>query len=105
MGWIKRNLFFAIGGVVALGLLGAAGFYDYESWGHNQAAFAHLNEVYTKLSDLNKQKPSPGNNQVDNVAAANEQRKQLEAWISQTRNYFQPIPPIPKPANGPVSSE
>ena len=103
MGWIKRNLFFAIGGFVAVALLGAAGFYDFASWGHNQAAFAHLNEVYTKLSDAAKQKPSPGNDKVDNIAAANDQRKQLEAWIKQTTNYFQPIAPIPKAANGPIT--
>jgi hypothetical protein len=105
MGWLKRNLFFAIGVVVSLGLLGAAGFYAYARWGHNQAAFAHLTEVYTKLSDAAKQKPSPGNDKVDNITAANEQRKQLETWISQTRNYFQPIEPIPKPAKGPLSNE
>ena len=103
MGWLKRNLFFAIGVVVAIGLLGAAGFYDYRSWGHNQEAFAHLNEVYTKLSDLAKQKPSPGSGQVDNITAANEQRKKLEAWIGQTKDYFKPIDPIPKPGNGPVT--
>ena len=28
MAWIKRNLFFVIGGILAIGLLGAAGFYD-----------------------------------------------------------------------------
>lgn len=105
MGWLKRNLFFAIGVVVALGLLGAAGFYDYAGWAHNQTAFAKLNEVYNSLSALAKQKPSPGNDKVDNITAANEQRKQLEAWISQTRNYFQPIEPIPKPAKGPLSNE
>ena len=100
MGWIKRNLFFAIGGFVAVALLGAAGFYDFASWGHNQAAFAHLNEVYTKLSDAAKQKPSPGNGQVDNIAAAKEQEGRLRQW---TTNYFQPIAPIPKAANGPIT--
>ena len=106
MGWLKRNLFFAIGGVVALGLLGGAGFYDYQSWGHNQTAFADLNEAYSKLTDAAKvspSHPSPGNDKVDNIAAANEQRKQLEAWISQTKGYFQPIDPIP--ANRPLSNE
>ncbi|HEX7576920.1 MAG TPA: Amuc_1100 family pilus-like protein [Verrucomicrobiae bacterium] len=105
MGWLKRNLFFAIGVVVAIGLLGGAGFYDYASWGHNQEAYAHLTEVYTKLKDLSNKKPSPGGGQVDNIAAANEQRTKLEAWIGQTRNYFQPIEPIPKPANGPVTDQ
>ena len=105
MGWLKRNLFFAIGVVVALGLLGAAGFYDYASWGHNQQAFAHLNEVYTKLSDAAKIKPSPGNDKVDNITAANEQEKQLRDWIRQAQKYFKPIAPIPRLTNGPVTSE
>ena len=39
MGWLKRNLFFAIGGVLALGLLAAAGYYDYAGWARNQTAF------------------------------------------------------------------
>jgi hypothetical protein len=94
-----------IGVVVAVGLLGATGYYDYASWGHNQAAFAKLTEIYNQLKEAAQQKPSPGSGAVDNIAAANEQRKQLEAWIGQTRKYFQPIAPIPKPANGPVTSE
>jgi hypothetical protein len=105
MGWFKRNLFFAIGGIVTLGLLGAAGFYDYVSWGHNKAAFAHLTEVYNTLSELNKQKPLPGSGTVDNIATAREQESRLRQWIGQTKEYFQPIEPIPKPANGPVSSD
>jgi hypothetical protein len=105
MGWLKRNLFFVIGVVVGLGLLGAVGFYDYESWSHNQAAFAKLNGVYNTLSELNRQKPSPGNEHVDNIAAAREQERLLRQWMEQTTNYFQPIAPIPRAANGPMSSE
>ena len=105
MGWLKRNLLFAIGLVVAVGMLGAAGYYDYAGWSHNQTAFDHLNEIYSKLAELNSKKPSPGNNQVDNVATAKEQERQLREWISKTRNYFQPIAPIPSLTNGPVSSE
>jgi hypothetical protein len=105
MGWLKRNIFFAIGGIVALGLLGAAGYYDFEGWQHNQAQFANLNEVYTTLSGLAQQKPSPGNDKVDNIAAAREQDRQLREWMDQTTNYFQPIGPIPKPAGGALTSE
>jgi len=103
MGWLKRNLFFVIGGILALGLLGAAGYYDYASWEHNQAAFAKLNEIYTKMAALAKQKPAPGNDKINNVAAANDQTKQLKAWIDQTKNYFQPVPRVP--ASGPLSNE
>jgi hypothetical protein len=103
MGWIKRNLFFAIGGFVALALLGAAGFYDYASWNNNKKALADLTEVYNTLTELAKQKPSPGNSQTDNIAAAKDQEQQLRQWISKTAKYFQPIDPIPKVVNGQVS--
>ena len=103
MGWLKRNLFFVVGVVVAIGLLGAAGFYDYVGWQHSQTAYDKLHEIYTQWSNALNQKPSPGSGQVDNIAAAKEQERKLREWISQTANYFQPIAPIPKPANGPLS--
>ena len=105
IGWIKRNLFFAVGVVVAIGLLGAAGFYDYLGWQHNQTALGNLTEIYRQLTDATQQKPSPGSGQVDNIKTAGEQERQLRQWISQTANYFQPIAPIPKPAKGPLSDQ
>lgn len=105
MGWIKRNLFFTIGGIVALGLLGAAGFYNFQSWRDNQAAFDKLNEIYSTLKEVGSRKPSPGNDKVDNIATAKEQNRQLLAWIDKAKNYFQPIPPIPDATNGYPSSE
>jgi hypothetical protein len=106
MGWIKRNMFFAVGVVVAIGLLGAAGFYDYLGWQHNQTALGMLTEIYTQLTEavqVSPSHPSPGSGQTDNIKTAGEQERQLRQWISQTANYFQPIAPIPKPANGPLS--
>ncbi|HUZ07863.1 MAG TPA: Amuc_1100 family pilus-like protein [Candidatus Paceibacterota bacterium] len=93
MNWIKRNKFFSIALVLAMGMLGAAGFYDWQSWSLNEAKFDRLDEIYTKLSEL---KPSSGNE--DNIAAAQEQTRRLRAWNVQARNYFQPIEPIPSPA-------
>jgi hypothetical protein len=103
MGWLKRNLFFAIGGILSLGLLAAAGYYDYVGWQHNQAAYGRLKETYDKLIELSKKKPSPGNDKVPNIAAANEQANQLNQWKSQSKKYFQPVPRIP--ATGPLSNE
>lgn len=105
MAWIKRNLFFVIGGILALGLLGAAGFYNYKGWSHNSAAFDKLNEIYGTLRNLTGQKPSPGNEKVDNIAAAREQERQIRDWIRQAAGYFQPIAPIPNTGNNAVSSE
>ena len=112
MAWIKRNLFFVMGGILALGLLGAAGFYNYKGWSHNSAAFDQLNGIYKTLRDLTssvdstgKKKFSLGNEKVDNIAAAREQERQIRDWIRQAADYFQPIAPIPNTGNNAVSSE
>ena len=102
MGWIKRNLLFVIVSAVALGLLGGAGFYIYQSWTRNSEKFDNLNEIYGKLKELQSQSPAPGNEKVDNSKIAKEQHQQLRAWIESTGKYFQPIPPIP---SGAVTSE
>jgi hypothetical protein len=105
MAWIKRNLFFVIGGILAIGLLGAAGFYNFKGWNHNTVAFDQLNEIYGTLRNLTTQKLSAGNDKVDNIKAAKEQEQQLREWIRQAADYFKPITPVPNPPNGIVSSE
>jgi len=102
MAWIKRNLFFVVGGIIALGLLGGAGFYIYKAWNRNATAFTDLNEVVDTLKGLTDQKPQPGNGTIDNTQIAREQDKQLQAWLAASAVYFQPIPPIPP---GGVTSE
>lgn len=102
MGWIKRNLFIVIGGVVTLGLLGAAGFYIFQGLNRNSDASTKLNEIYDTLKNLQQQKPAPGNEKVDNTQIAKDQDKQLREWIAGSGKFFQPIPAIP--ASG-VTSE
>lgn len=105
MAWIKRNLFFTIGSVIALALLGAAAFYNFKSWNHNRAAMGNLQEAYNNLRNLYSESPGPGNEQVNNIAAAKEQEQQLRQWITQAQAYFVPIAPIPNPDNGVVTTE
>jgi hypothetical protein len=95
MGWLKRNLFFAVGGLVAVLLLLAAAFYDWRSWDHNATAFDQLNEIYGKLKELGEKKPAPGNSKVDNIKTAKEQEAEVRAWIVQAGDFFKPIAPIP----------
>ena len=106
MAWIKRNLFFVLFGIVALGLLAAAGLYDFKSWKHNTTALENLNKNYNTLQQLNEQSPSAGNEKVDNIKAAREQRDELHGWVRQTGKYFEPIStiPVPNSTNG-VTSE
>lgn len=105
MAWIKRNLFFVIGGVVALLLLGAAGFYSFQNWSRNQAALDKLNETYNTLRSLNEQKPSPGNDKIDNIKIAREQQVQVREWLTNINDNFKAIAPVPEPVNGVVSGE
>jgi len=105
MAWLKRNKFFTIGCILALGMLGSAGFYDYKSWSRNAAAFDTLNEIYGNLQELTQKKPSPGNDKVNNIEIAREQERQTLAWIHEARNYFQPIEPIPDANDVPIKTE
>jgi hypothetical protein len=99
MGWIKRNLFFVIGGGIALVLLGGAGYYIYQGWSNNSQASDKLTETYSTLKTLADQKPGPG---THNTEIARDQQGQLLDWMNSSSNYFQFVPPIP-PA--PVTSE
>ena len=95
MGWIKRNLFFSIGGLVALLLLGGAAWYDWQSWDHNRAAFERLNEIYAKLQELGNRKPNWGSAKMDNIKTAKDQEQEVRAWVDGTGNSFKPITPVP----------
>jgi len=96
MDWIKRNLYFVIGSVVALLLLGGAGFYYYSTWKANSEVLAKLHEQYAKLSTLNSMNPHPGRPpESDNIKLAKEQEEQLRTFKEQAQKAFQRIPHIP----------
>lgn len=105
MAWIKRNLFFTIGSVIALLLLGAAGYYNFSSWSQNKAGMDKVQEAYNNLATDYNSQPSPGNDQVDNIKTAQEQEQQLRDWIKDAKTHFQAAPPIPNPPDGTVTTE
>jgi hypothetical protein len=92
MSWVKRNLYFLIGGIIALVLLGGAGWYLYSKWDLNNTNLGNLNQAYADLKALNDKSPNPGG---ENIKIAKEQRKELLDYIGRTQKYFQRIPPIP----------
>ncbi|HEV2390898.1 MAG TPA: Amuc_1100 family pilus-like protein [Verrucomicrobiae bacterium] len=99
MSWIKRNLYFFIGSILAVGLMGLAGWYLYSKWDENNKIVQSLNDDYEKLRRLNTQKPHPGNDKINNIQTAKDQQKELMDIISKARGYFQRIPPTPNEAN------
>jgi hypothetical protein len=102
MGWIKRNLLFVISSVVALALLGAAGYYTFKSWNHNRDAMANLQAAYTELQNDATANPTPSE---DNINAAREQEQDLRAWINQAQAHFAVVQPIPNPPDGVITTE
>jgi hypothetical protein len=105
MDWIKRNLYFLIGSLVALALMGLAGWYLYSKWELNTEILAKLDEQYAKLKRLNGQNPHPGSGKIDNIKEAKEQQQELRAYIQKAHQYFQPCPPIPVPESGKLTSQ
>ena len=90
MVWIKRNLFFVIGSLVALGLMGVGVFYLLKQISEEQRLANDIQKHYATLTTLTTQKPHPGAGAIDNIAAAKEQAAKLRD-----------IPPGPaKPSSG-----
>jgi hypothetical protein len=105
MSWIKRNLYFCIFGVVALGLMGFGGFLLFQQISEENRLGDEIGQQYSKLQELNNQKPHPGSGKIDNIKLANEQRAALTNYIGKARVYFQRIPPIPDTGTARVSNE
>lgn len=92
MDWIKKNLTLVISGVVALALLGFAGFFLYTKLQHSAEVTTKLEAQDSELQGLLRMKPHPGNRKVDNIAAARQQETKLEEFAVQARQQFTPVP-------------
>src|SRR5437762_1824618 len=88
MTWLKRNLFWAIGGVVALGLLGAAFFYLYTNMQSEKEIDEQLNQKLARWDELIK----AGAATREPIEAVKEDEKKLKAYLDQTRKFFVPLP-------------
>lgn len=96
MDWIKRNLVFVIGAVVALVLMALAGYYSYSGWSNNAAQLDEITKAYEELNTLYASKPAPGDGKkVDNIKLAKEQQKEAQEFIQKLAGQLQPIPSIP----------
>src|SRR5688572_25675211 len=96
MGWIKRNLYFVLGSLVALGLMVGAGIYTFTRWQSNAKALEDLNLAYEELKGLNNLNPHPGDGKkVDNTKLAKEQQQELLAFLEKTARRFVRISPTP----------
>lgn len=92
MSWAKRNLYFLISAVVAVALLGAAGWYCYTSWQTNDANWDQLNQAYAQLEQFANENPGPS---AENIQAARDESKDAKDRIAAAQKFFRPVPGIP----------
>jgi hypothetical protein len=94
-----------IGGVIAVVLLGVAGYYCYSKWSLDKESLGKLDAAYADWERISNLNPNPGNDKVDNIKLAREQQQEVLKVIQKADKFFAPIPPIPSPANGIVAKE
>lgn len=104
MAWIKRNLYFLIGSLVAVGLMGVGGYLLFTQIAEDNRVTGQITDAYGQLNDLNKQNPHPGDDKIDNIQAAKEQQKALRAYIEKIRPFFQHTTPIPDTSTNKVTN-
>jgi hypothetical protein len=92
MSWLKRNLFLVVGSLIALGLLGVAGYYLYAQYQREAAISTQLAEASAQFEQLNQRKPTIiGDIGRSNIAAAKVEQKRLRELLDHQRELFSPV--------------
>ncbi len=94
MNWVKSNIGLVLGGVVALALMGVAGWFLYTQIEAEKAAQVQLEQNMNNLSNLLTRDPHPGDpdNGVDNIAAVQaEQAKVAKSLLEPLQKLFKPF--------------
>jgi hypothetical protein len=104
MAWIKRNLFFLIGSLIAVALMVVGIFYLLAQLNDKSQVTEGILKQYSDLKELAGKKPHPGNDKVDNIKAAREQDATLRDYIKKERAVFQHIDSIPDTSAGKISN-
>lgn len=94
MNWIKRNSLLVAGAVVALALLGVAGYYLFSELERDRTVTEDLATKSDEWTALVKRPVHPGNKKVDNIKATEREAKRVEEEILVPgRKYFGQLDP------------
>ncbi|MDX1952140.1 MAG: Amuc_1100 family pilus-like protein [Verrucomicrobiota bacterium] len=89
MVWLKRNLGLVITGVVALGLLGFAGYFLYGKIKEDEIVTGELDAQTASFQELLNRPIHPGTDRVNNVELASEEHKKLEKFRDELRKHLE----------------
>jgi len=89
MAWLKRHLILAIGGLIALGLLGTGTWYLLGNITRNDEVAKELDDQKHRLEELFARDPFPHRTNID---AAKREIARMQSVIAQARQSFTPVP-------------
>lgn len=87
--WLKRNMFLAVAGLVALALTGLGGYYLVTSKSESNSVEAELNGLKSRMNLIYAMKPFPADTNI--VAGQGEIKISKEALV-EARTHFIPVP-------------
>ena len=87
--WIKRNLFLAVGGLVAVVLLAGGVYYFISAQQRSKSIEEELEGNKAELNRLQGQVPYPSQS---NIEIAKKEAEKLRAAVNQLHRYFTPVP-------------
>ena len=94
MNWVKNNIGLVVGGVVALALLGVAGWFLYTQMEAEKQAQANLERGLSNLNSLLTRDPHPGDaaKGVDNIGSVRAEQEKIEkTLLTPLRGLFKPF--------------
>src|SRR5689334_11939299 len=92
--WLKRNLFLAVGGLLALLMLGGGGYYLWTNYQNNSQVERDLQEKRSALEAIINDKSKPFPNET-NIATAKAELDKVRKVTQRSKVYFAPIVPPP----------
>jgi hypothetical protein len=96
MQWIKRNLFFVVGGIIALALMAAAGWFVFHNIQRDQEIQEGEDGLQKQVSEANRLSTAPASPTEENIKTAKEEARRLKEFRSSLRELFAPAPIFPK---------
>jgi hypothetical protein len=92
MQWIKRNLLFVVGGVVALLLMTLAIFYVMQSIKNSSDVQEEINGQIAELTRLYEKDPFPSD---ENIALAKQEQQRAKELLGELKGFFTPVVSLP----------
>lgn len=86
--WIKRNLFLAIGGLIALALLGVGIFFLLAAKARGSALQEEINQAKATMDGLRKAPVYPS---ATNIAIAKAETEKLKGVLADMKRFFAPV--------------